>query len=108
MIRPCCPWLRLDDSGDFFVFGILQTVALDLLDGRLSFAQGSKRTHLIEGIFLADLAQGKTDMDEYPVSLDRQVILQEAQINLAPDSHDIDESGVWLLGKKLNDLSRYG
>jgi len=45
-------------------------------------------------------------MDEDPVSLYRQVVLQEAQINLAADANDVNHGSVRLLGKKLNDLSR--
>ena len=59
-------------------------------------------------IFFADLAHREANMNEDPVSLHRQVVLQQSQINLAPDTHHVDQRGVRLVRKKLNDLSGYG
>jgi hypothetical protein len=88
--------------------GIFQSVTLNFLHGGFRFSEHPQRAHLVDGIFFADLAHGKTNMDEDPVSLHRQVVLQKPQINLAPDAHNVDEGGGRLVSKKLNDLSGYG
>jgi hypothetical protein len=81
---------------------------LNLLHRGFGFAQSSQRTHLVESVFLADLAHGEADVNENPFSLERQVVGQESQVNFATDADNINYGGMRLVGKKLDDLSRDG
>jgi hypothetical protein len=47
-------------------------------------------------------------VDQDPVSLYRQIVLQESQIDLAPDAHHVNHGSGWLVGKEFDDLSWYG
>ncbi len=46
------------------------------------------------GILFADLAHGETDMDQHPVAGHRLVILQQAEIDFAPDADDVHQRGI--------------
>jgi hypothetical protein len=92
----------------FDVIFVLQAVALDLLHGSIDFAQRAQRVHLVESIALADLAHGKADMDQHPVAGHGPVVLQQAKVNLAPHTDDINQRQFRIVAGDFDDLSWYG
>jgi hypothetical protein len=89
----------------FFVF---ETVAADFLHGGIGFAKHGESLHLIGGIGFADLAHGKTNVDEDPVTGDGRVVLKEAEIDLATNTDDINGGEMGLDRIEFDDFSRNG
>jgi hypothetical protein len=87
---------------------ILQTIPLDFLHCSIDLSQHPKSVHLVGGILLADLAHGKADMNEHPVTQRWLVVLQQSQIDLAPHADYIHERGILVVGRDLDDLPWYG
>src|SRR5271163_4826329 len=87
---------------------VLQSISLNFLHGSVDLAQHPERAHLVGGILLADLAHGKADVNEHPVAGYGLVIMQQSQIDPAPDSNYIHERGVLVVGSDLDDPPRNG
>jgi hypothetical protein len=81
---------------------------LNFLNRALYLSEEPKRVHLVVGILLADLAHGEAHVNEHPVSGDRLVILQQAQIDLASHANYVHERGIPVVGRDLDDLPWYG
>jgi hypothetical protein len=46
---------------------------------------------LIEGIRLADLAHGETDVDQDPVTRHGTIVCEETEVNSSPHPDDVDK-----------------
>jgi len=92
----------------FLTLQIIKTITVYFFQCRIAFSEHAKSIHLVEGVLFADLAHGKTDVDQHPVSQDGPVILQQSKIYSSSDSHHINEGSLLILGRDLDDLSRYG
>jgi hypothetical protein len=87
---------------------ILQAISLDFLHCSIDLSQHPKSVHLVGGILLADLAHRKADMNKHPVARRWLVVLQQAQIDLAPHADYIHERGLLIAERYLDDLPWYG
>ncbi len=73
-----------------------------------ALAEHFKSAHLFRGVLFADLAHRVTDMDQNPITWFRPVVFQKAQIHMPPYANDVDESGVHVIRRNLDDFPGYG
>ena len=86
---------------------MVQAVPANFFHGGVDLTKHVEQAHLIRGIGLADLAHGKTHVDEHPIARDGRSILQEAQVNSAAHADNIHERLRGIQRINLNDFPRY-